>query len=91
MSQTQTALEFVRYVLEQLCENKNDISVSAADDDRGTLISVQVNVADMGRLIGKSGQTIDAIRLLVKSIGGRENQRINLKVSDPVEAGAETA
>jgi len=41
--------------------------------------------ADMGKLIGKSGQTISALRTLVRIIGARENERINLKVLEPAE------
>ncbi|MDH3324488.1 MAG: KH domain-containing protein [Candidatus Peregrinibacteria bacterium] len=85
MSQTENAIEFVRYLLEQLCEEKDTITIEASDDDRGTLLSISVASSDMGRLIGKSGQTIDAIRLLVKTIGARDNQRIYLKVLEPAE------
>jgi len=84
MDTVQKATEFVRYLLEQLCDNKSDIVVEANSDDRGVLISITVNSDDMGRVIGKSGQTIDSIRLLVKTIGARGDQRINLKVLEPV-------
>ncbi len=83
MSQTENTMEFVRYILEQLCENKSAIQVEANDDDRGTLMTITVATEDMGRLIGKSGQTIDAVRLLVKTMGARDNQRIYLKVLEP--------
>ncbi len=84
MTQSSTALEFVRYTLEQICEHKSDIVLEEKDDDRGTLISVSVNDQDMGKLIGKAGKTISALRLLVRAMGARENKKINLKVLEPV-------
>lgn len=84
MSVKEQSLEFVRYVLEQICEDKSAIELESKDDERGTLISITVGSDDMGRLIGKDGQTIDALRLLVRSMGARENVKINLKVCDPV-------
>ncbi len=84
MTETNAALEFVRYTLEQICENKADINVEQTEDEIGTLLSVIVNEADMGKLIGKNGQTVSAIRLLVRAMGAREGKKINLKVIDPV-------
>lgn len=85
MSVKQQTVEFVRYVLSQICEDRSAIEVISADDDRGTLVTISVAESDMGKLIGKDGQTIDAIRLLVRSLGARENVKINLKVVDPQE------
>lgn len=80
-----TATDFVKYTLEQICEHKDSIEVEHKVDDLGVLISVTVAEADMGKLIGKSGQTISALRTLVRIIGARDNERINLKVLEPAE------
>lgn len=84
MSVKDQSLEFVRYVLGQICEKRDAIEATSIDDERGTLITISVDPSDMGRLIGKAGQTVDALRLLVRTMGARENVKINLKVSDPV-------
>lgn len=83
MSEKNTAVEFVRYVLQQICSDTNSIEINATDDDRGTLITVRVNVDDMGRLIGKDGQTISALRTLISILSARESVRYFLKVEDP--------
>lgn len=80
-----TATDFVKYTLEQICEHKDSIVVEHKVDDLGVLISVTVAEGDMGKLIGKSGQTISALRTLVRIIGARESERINLKVLEPAE------
>lgn len=80
-----TATDFVKYTLEQICEHKDSIEVEHKVDDLGVLISVTVAEGDMGKLIGKNGQTISALRTLVRIIGARENERINLKVLEPAE------
>ncbi len=85
MADNEKALDFVRYVLEQICEYKNDIDLNQQDDELGTLISIRVNEADMGKIIGKNGQTISALRLLVRGMGAKNNQKINLKVLETGE------
>jgi predicted RNA-binding protein YlqC (UPF0109 family) len=79
------AVDFVRYIIEQLCEDKDSISIESNVDDLGIFITVSVGESDMGKLIGKQGQNISAVRTLVRIIGARDNQRINLKVVEPTE------
>ena len=83
MSEYKQATDFVRYILEQFCEHKDSIVIEAAKDDLGVLVTIQIHEEDMGRLIGKQGQTISALRTLTRIIGARENERINLKVIEP--------
>ena len=79
-----TTLDFVRFVLEQICQHKADIVAEQTEDSIGTLISVTVHEEDMGKLIGKGGNTISSLRLLVRAMGARDNNKINLKVLEPV-------
>ena len=78
--------EFIKLVLEMLVEDKDQLVVESKVDELGVLITVRVSDRDMGKLIGKSGQTIKSIRTLLRVIGGISNQRINLKVLEPSAA-----
>lgn len=84
--QENTALpgfDFVRTILELLVEDKDQLFVEAKTDELGILITVRVSEKDMGKLIGKSGQTIKSIRTLLRVVGGTANKRVNLKVLEP--------
>jgi len=86
MADTDTALPghaFIRTVLEMLVEDKDQLVVEATRDDLGILITVKVSERDMGKLIGKAGQTIKSLRTLLRVIGGTANERVNLKVLEP--------
>lgn len=85
MSDQTNALEFVRYVLQQICKHPNEINLEQIEDKRGTLIKIKSHEEDMGKIIGKNGQTISALRLLVKSMGAKINKKITLKVLDQDE------
>lgn len=82
MTEKNNAIEFIRYVLQQVCSKKEEITITATDDNRGTLLSVSVAEEDMGRLIGKDGQTISALRTLLSILSARESVRYFLKVED---------
>ena len=85
MSKKTLAVSFVQYVLQQICTNSDEIIVEAIDDDRGTLVTVKVATEDMGKVIGKSGQTVTALRTLLSVISAREEKRYFLKIIDPQE------
>ena len=76
-------LAFLRYVLETLVEDKDQLKIESQVDDLGVLLTVQVSERDMGKVIGKAGQTIKALRILLRLIGGNAAQRVNLKILEP--------
>jgi len=49
----------------------------------GVLLSLKVHKDDMGQIIGKKGQTIAAIRHLLRTIGFKNHARVMLKVEEP--------
>ncbi|MFA6992663.1 MAG: KH domain-containing protein [Candidatus Gracilibacteria bacterium] len=78
-------LQFVRYIVEQIVEHVGDIVLERTVDEMGVLITLKVNKEDMGKLIGKSGQTAKSIRTLLRVIGSKNNARVNLKIVEPEE------
>ncbi len=76
-------LAFLRFVMEAMVEDKDALKIEGTIDDQGVLLTVQVSQKDMGKLIGKGGQTVKALRTLLRIVGGNVNQRINLKILEP--------
>lgn len=76
-------LSFLRYVLESIVDDKEQLKIEARQDDLGILLTVSVSDNDMGKLIGKGGQTVKALRTLLRIIGGGTQQRVNLKILEP--------
>jgi hypothetical protein len=79
-------LQFLRFVLEAIVEDRDQLSIEGTIDDLGILLAVRVSERDMGKLIGKGGQTVMALRTLLRIIGGNSAQRINVKVLEPQKA-----
>ena len=76
--------EFLQFVLKALVEDPDQLIIESQKDELGILLTVQVSERDMGKLIGKSGQTIKALRTLLRIIGGNNKERVNLKVLEPL-------
>ncbi len=75
--------QFLEMVVKSIVANPNDVMVDRTIDERGVLLTLKTNPADMGYVIGRKGQTAQSIRTLLKIIGAKNNSRVNLKIYDP--------
>ena len=78
-----TDQEFLEYVIKMLVDNPSDVKVARQVDEMGVLLTLDVNPADMGKVIGRSGNTAKAIRILLRVVGMKNNARVNLKINEP--------
>jgi len=76
-------VEFVETVVKSLVDNPKDVKVEKSVDEMGVLLSLNINPADMGYVIGRRGQNARAIRTLLRLVGARNNARVNLKIVEP--------
>lgn len=75
--------EFIEYLVQAIVDNPKDVKVKRSVDEMGVLIELTVSPADMGKVIGKEGNTAKAIRTLLRVLGAKNNARINLKIVEP--------
>ncbi len=75
--------QFLDYVVKGLVDNPNDVKIVRTVDEMGVLMTLEVNAADMGKVIGRSGNTAKAIRTLLRVVGMKNNSRVNLKINEP--------
>ncbi len=75
--------QFLDYVVKGLVDNPNDVKIHRTVDEMGVLMTLEVNAADMGKVIGRSGNTAKAIRTLLRVVGMKNNSRVNLKINEP--------
>ena len=75
--------QFVEYMVKGIVEHPEDVTTERIEDDMGILVSLHVNSADMGTIIGKEGRTAKALRTLLRVMGAKHNQRVNLKIIEP--------
>jgi predicted RNA-binding protein YlqC (UPF0109 family) len=85
--------EFLEYVVKSLVDNPNEVKVTRTVDEMGVLMTLLVGAVDMGKVIGRDGNTAKAIRTLLRTVGMKNNSRVNLKISEPeggLRSGQET-
>ena len=74
--------QFVEYVVKLLVMHPEDVVVEREIDEKGVLLTLKVNDADIGRVIGRRGFTAQSLRNLLRSLGVKNNARYNLKITN---------
>ncbi|MBU4480354.1 KH domain-containing protein [Patescibacteria group bacterium] len=74
---------FLEYVVKALVDEPNAVKVNRKVDEMGVLMTLDVATQDMGKIIGRSGNTAKAIRTLLRVVGMKNNARVNLKINEP--------
>ena len=72
--------QFVEYIVKTLVNNPDKVAVERKIDEKGVLLSLTVDPSDVGRVIGKRGVTAQAIRVLLRALGTKQDARYNLKI-----------
>lgn len=75
--------KFLDFLVKSLVDNPNDVKINRTVDEMGVLLTLDVNPSDMGKIIGREGNTAKAIRTLLRIVGMKNNSRVNLKISEP--------
>ncbi|HAF02883.1 MAG TPA: RNA-binding protein [Spartobacteria bacterium] len=72
--------EFLEFVIRQLVEFPDEVMISEIPSSKMTIFKLQLRQSDVGRIIGRNGQTIHAIRALLASSAARHGQRASLEI-----------
>lgn len=75
--------KFLEYIIKELVDNPDDVKVTRTVDEMGVLLTLDLNPADMGKVIGRAGRTAKAIRTLLRVMGIKHNARVNMKINEP--------
>jgi predicted RNA-binding protein YlqC (UPF0109 family) len=72
--------EFLEFVIRQLVEFPDDMVLTEIPSGKMMIFKVQLRQSDVGRIIGRNGQTIHAIRAMLNSSASRHGQRATLEI-----------
>jgi hypothetical protein len=75
--------DFVEYLTKNIVQHPEEVDVKQVDSDNTTIYELSVHDDDMGRVIGKKGQTANAIRTLLTAASAKEGgKRAILEINE---------
>ncbi len=74
--------ETLIYLLTLLVDHPEDITIEETQEESRTVLTIHAHPDDMGRIIGKSGRIIRAIRDLVKIIAAKHDTYVDVMIAE---------
>ncbi len=72
--------DLVEYIAKTLVEDPNQVHVKVIESNSSVTLELHVAPDDMGRVIGKSGRIVNAMRTLVRVAAMRQGKRASLEI-----------
>jgi uncharacterized protein len=75
--------ELLEYLARSVVDKPEQVTVEGFDEEDGTIV-LELHVAedDAGKVIGRGGRTVAALRTVMKAAGARDGQRVLVDVVD---------
>jgi len=78
--------ELLTFLVTSLVDKPESVEITASSDDEMVTLNCRVDKEDMGKVIGKEGKTIKAIRTLLRTRAGKEGKRVFLILEESLPA-----
>lgn len=69
-------------IVKSLVDAPNEVRITEINGDKTIIYELRCNAKDVGKIIGKSGKTVGAMRVLLNAIAARQGRKAMLEVVD---------
>jgi predicted RNA-binding protein YlqC (UPF0109 family) len=71
--------ELIEYIAKALVDQPDAVKVTEVAGERTSVVELSVAMEDMGKVIGKQGKTVSAIRTLLNAASKKQKKRTNIR------------
>ena len=72
--------ESVEFIAKSLVDDPSQVHVSEIEGENSVILELRVGPEDMGRVIGKGGRTVNAMRTLIRVLAAKQGKRVTLEI-----------
>ncbi len=72
--------ELVEYLARSLVDDPDSVEVNEVAGERSAVVEVSVAPDDIGKIIGRNGRIVGAIRTVVKAAAAKEGRRVEVEI-----------
>ncbi len=72
--------DLVEYVTKALADKPGAVNISEIEGETSIMLELRVSPEDMGRMIGREGRTINAMRSLARVLGAKLGKKVTLEI-----------
>jgi predicted RNA-binding protein YlqC (UPF0109 family) len=72
--------QFVEYIIKNLVSKPESVSVTCSEEEGTFKIFIEVDPSDLGKVIGKKGNAINALRTIVRTVAARFQRKAQIEL-----------
>jgi hypothetical protein len=72
--------ELLTQIIKQIVDKPDEVVVNELQGERSLVIEIRVATDDIGKVIGREGRIINALRQIVKAAAGKHARRISVEL-----------
>ena len=72
--------ELVEMLVKALVDNPDKVDIREITGEKNVMFEVRVSEEDVGKVIGKSGKTINALRTIMRAATSKENKKVIVEI-----------
>lgn len=73
-------VELLTQIIKQIVDKPDEVTVNEVQGERSIVLEIKVADEDVGKVIGREGRIINALRQIIKAAAGKRNKRINIEL-----------
>ncbi|MGM0568823.1 MAG: KH domain-containing protein [Elusimicrobiota bacterium] len=70
-------------IVKNLVDHPDEVDAKEVEGEQTTIIEISTNPEDIGKVIGKKGRTIKALRTIVNAAAVRNDKRVTVEIVEP--------
>jgi len=74
--------ELVEYLVKSLADHPEEVVLKESEEDDTVILELKIATDDLGKIIGKNGNTINAIRTVVQTAASSQRKKAKLEVTN---------
>jgi predicted RNA-binding protein YlqC (UPF0109 family) len=74
--------KFLNFLVGELLEDNTKISIELKEDENAYNYEIKAPKEEIGKLIGKGGKTAEAIRMITRTVAGKTDKRVFIKINE---------
>ncbi|MFZ8802125.1 MAG: KH domain-containing protein [Candidatus Calescibacterium sp.] len=82
VNSAQIVKEMIEKIAKTIVDKEDEVKVNLVEGERTAIVELRVNKDEIGKIIGKGGRIVKAMRSLVSAASAKFNKRIILEVPD---------
>ncbi len=72
--------EFIEFIIKHLVDHPDDVQINEVDGERTVVFEIRVGPGDMGKVIGRRGQTAKSLRTILSAASAKMGKRAVLEI-----------